>query len=341
MKEKAKETENRKENPLITVVVPVYNVSACLRCCLSSIQGQSYQNLEILLINDGSTDDSPKICQDYCDQDPRFQLISQENQGLGSARNTGLSRAKGDCICFVDSDDWLHPNYVRILYENLITYKADLSICRFTSFEEEVPPTKETGAFESAVQILDQMDLLNALLKDDPVNTMVAWNKLMRVSWLKGFHFENRWHEDQFMINEYVRRCRKAVVTTAVLYGYRKRPDSIMGTAHAKDLRHLDDLDAHKQRIYYFYRPRYRDAWKDLFLADLKNKTACYEKLYTKENARFLKKQIWPAYAWGFRQYLLAGGLFRKDGQGLRLSLFLISPRLYVLLKRLFLKRSV
>ncbi len=337
MKENEKSEENQRENPLITVTVPVYNVSAYLRCCLNSIKEQSYQNLEILLIDDGSTDDSAKICREYCDQDPRFRLIQQENQGLGPARNTGLRNAKGKYICFVDADDCLHPDFVRILYENLITYEADLSICRFESYEGETPEdlSGETSKQNNEVLVLNQLGLLNALLKDDPVTTTVAWNKLIAVDWLNGFHFENKWHEDQFMINEYVRRCRKAVFTSAVLYEYRELPDSIMGKGNSMDLRHLDDLEAHRQRIWYFYRPKYRTEWENLFKADLETQLFWYTHFYNNKTAKLLKKQFYPSYAWSFRQYLLAGGLFRLNKLNLQFFIFRMSPRLYMFLKKL------
>ncbi len=339
MKEKV--VGNRRERSLITVVVPVYNVDTYLRCCLSSIQEQSYQNLEILLIDDGSTDDSPRICQEYCEQDPRFRLIRQKNQGLGPARNTGLDQAKGSYICFVDADDYLHPDYVRILYENLTGCHADFSVCRFETFEGEVPEDLigEAGKQKNEYKVLDQLGLLNDLLKgdrDERITTMAAWNKLVSVDWLKGFRFVNKWHEDQFMINEYIRRCRKAVFTTAVLYEYRKRPDSITGRENDQDLRHLDDLEAHEQRIWYFYRPKYRAIWGDLFREDLRNKISWYVCLYNDKNARSLKKRIHPSYAWSFRQYLLTGRLFKVDRRNLHFLIFMLSPGLYMFFKKLF-----
>ncbi len=325
-------------NPLITVVVPVYNAYPYLHCCLDSIQRQSYQNLEILLIDDGSTDDSAKICRAYCNQDLRFQLIRQENKGLGPARNTGLDLAKGSYICFVDADDCLHPDYVRILYENLTSTQADFSVCCFESFEGDVPrqPTGKTADQRNELLVLDQMGLLNVLLKEEPATIVVAWNKLVAVDWLRGFHFENKWHEDQFMINEYVRRCNKAVFTSAILYEYRKHPDSIMGKESSRDLRHLDDLEAHEQRIKYFYQPQYQDMWKDLFLSDLWNKISWYMKLYDSENAGLLKKRICPSYAWSFRQYLKIDRPHKIDRAELHLFIFRLSSRLYVFLRKFF-----
>ncbi len=343
MTDTTEKTNSKTTEPLITVAVSIYNTQEYLVPCLDSIRKQSFKNLEILLVDDGSTDDSVKICLEYCEKDPRFRLIRQENQGLGPARNTGLREAKGKYICFVDSDDYLHPDYVRILYENLINYKADLSICRFETFHGEIPIQDDTtiGEVKNEVHLLDQLGLLKALLKDDSAASatiVVAWNKLVRVNWLKGFRFENKWHEDQFMINEYIKRCKKAVVTSAKLYKYRARPDSIMGEKNLKDLRHLDDIEAREQRIRYFYRPKYKPIWKDLFFTDLKYKIIWYRLLYTKENAKLLKKRIYPSYVWGLRQYLLAGGLNRKNGDSRHLSLylFLLSPEMYMHFMKLY-----
>ncbi len=330
-------------DPLVTIVVPIYNTQEYLTPCLDSIRDQHYTNLEILLIDDGSTDDSAKICLKFCEKDSRFRLIRQDNQGLGPARNTGLREAKGRYICFVDSDDYLHPDYVRILYENLINYKADLSICRFETFHGEIPKQDNTaiGEVKNNVRLLDQPGLLKALLKDDSAASatiVVAWNKLVSVNWLKGFSFENKWHEDQFMINEYIKRCKKAVITSAKLYKYRERPDSIMGEEKLKDLRHLDDIEAREIRIRYFYRPKYKPIWKDLFFTGLKYKIIWYRLLYTKENAKLLKKRIYPSYVWELRQYLLAGGLNRKNGyeRHMSLYLFLLSPELYLNFMKLY-----
>ncbi len=335
MENKKGQGQIRSDKPLITIVVPVYNVAAYLSCCLCSIQKQSYRNLEILLVDDGSTDDSAKICQRYCDLDSRFQLVQQQNQGLGSARNTGLDLAKGSYICFVDADDYIHPDYVKILLENLISSHADLSVCQFRTFEGEAPIQydEEKTEQKNELKILDQLELLNALLQEHSATTVVVWNKLTSVKWLKGFHFVNKWHEDQFMINEYVRRCRKAVFTSAVLYKYRKRPDSIMGAENRQDLRHLDDLEAYEQRIKYFYQPKYKAEWKDLFKIDLNHRINLYSSLYNKENAYKLRQLIYPRYVWGFWQYLKTGGLFYKGGHRRRLIVFLISPELYIRLR--------
>ena len=122
--------------PLISVIVPVYNVAPYLELALDSIRYQSYQNLEIILINDGSTDDSESICKDIASQDERFRYIYQENAGASVARNRGLDLASGEYIIFVDSDDWLDTSAIEILYRNLKKYDADIAAGNYNMYND-------------------------------------------------------------------------------------------------------------------------------------------------------------------------------------------------------------
>ncbi len=326
------------EKPLITVVVPVYNTEKYLRQCLVSISRQSYDHLDVVLVNDGSTDNSGEICKGFCDTDARFRLVSQDNAGLGAARNKGIDLAQGEYICFVDSDDRIHPDYVRTLYENLILYQADLSICSYRIVAENSSGTHDNavGTPTNEIEVMDRSALLETLLTEETNEVLVAWNKLVSRDWLYGFRFENKWHEDQFMINEYILRCEKAVLTSAKLYDYRYRPESIMGSEMQHDLRHLDDLEAKEKRVQYFYTEEYRSVWKPLFLQYLNNRIFWYVKLSNKENAKKIKQIIYPSYKWGLRQYFKIGGLFRKNGDAFRMYAFLFSPKLYKLSRNQF-----
>lgn len=122
---------------LISLIVPVYNVAPYLHRCINSILEQSYQNIEILLINDGSTDNSAFICQEYAEKDSRIRVIHQSNQGPSAARNTGISAAKGDYIAFIDSDDFIEKDYLKNLYQAAVQNQSDIAVCNFTSFNEE------------------------------------------------------------------------------------------------------------------------------------------------------------------------------------------------------------
>ena len=120
-------------NPMISVIVPVYNAEKYLKECIRSILNQTIQNLELILVNDGSTDGSGYICDEYINKDNRIKVIHKENGGVSSARNMGISEATGEYFTFVDSDDYLEPNALEILYNDIIIYNADIS-CALHAF---------------------------------------------------------------------------------------------------------------------------------------------------------------------------------------------------------------
>lgn len=124
------------DNELISVVVPIYNVEKYLRQCLDSIQNQTYQNFECLLINDGSPDNSADICREYVEKDSRFKYFEKENGGLSDARNYGIRQSKGSYLTFVDSDDWLENDALQQLYDALKKENADISIGRYNCYDE-------------------------------------------------------------------------------------------------------------------------------------------------------------------------------------------------------------
>ena len=121
----------------ITVIVPVYNVENYLNKCLDSLINQTYKNLEIIVINDGSTDNSGTICQEYAQKDNRIVYIEKENGGLSDARNAGLDRMTGSYVTFVDSDDWIEQDYVEVLYNKLTEHQADVSVGNYYSYNED------------------------------------------------------------------------------------------------------------------------------------------------------------------------------------------------------------
>ena len=120
----------------ITVIVPVYNVENYLNKCLDSLINQTYKNLEIIVINDGSIDNSGEICQEYAQKDNRIVYIEKENGGQSEARNMGLDRMTGSYVAFVDSDDWVELDYVEILYKKITEYQADIAVGNYYSFNE-------------------------------------------------------------------------------------------------------------------------------------------------------------------------------------------------------------
>lgn len=183
-----------KEHPKITIIVPVFNSANYLIPCLDSIINQTYQNLEIILVNDGSTDNSPKIIQDYHRKDSRIIIINQKNQGLSGARNSGLKHATGDYVTFVDSDDQITPHMIADLIHAIQSAHADISVC---SFKELYPSGKTVGfSHHYPAQIFDTASALSAMLKEQGFMLSTTM-KLFPTKYFKNLKFPvGKLHED-------------------------------------------------------------------------------------------------------------------------------------------------
>lgn len=150
------------EKPLVSVIVPVYNAVQYLTQCLDSILGQTYKNLEIILVNDGSTDESGKVCDDYKKKDSRVVVIHQENRGVSSARNNGLKHMTGEWLCFVDADDVVQTNYIEYLYNLANTFNAEVSACGYTKINRNdiykvITNNSNEYTFFSAAEAIEDM----------------------------------------------------------------------------------------------------------------------------------------------------------------------------------------
>ena len=221
------------DSSLISFIVPVYNVASFLHICVDSIINQTYRHLEIILVDDGSTDKSGIICDMLAEKDDRISVVHQTNGGLSDARNTGLDLAKGDFICFVDSDDVIHDRYAEILLSNIGT--ADMIFCDYVEIEssDNVIFCKESNGQQMIVkrtftssQALSNID--NLVLKNSPV-VVVAWNKLYRKKiWEKIRFPKGKIHEDEFVIHHVIAACKTLAFISEKLYYYRQHPNSIM-----------------------------------------------------------------------------------------------------------------
>ncbi|WP_022772809.1 glycosyltransferase family 2 protein [Butyrivibrio sp. AE2015] len=218
---------------LISVIVPIYNVEKYLEKCIYSITNQTYKNLEIILVNDGSTDNCSTIIDSFIKLDNRIKYFFQENAGLSAARNTGIENASGDYYLFIDSDDYIHPRMVEILYNNLKEYNADISICDLHWIEEG----ESVGEYvDNNPMVYSGKDVLRKLIGDDLIS-VVAWNKLYKKEIFEEIRYPvGRIHEDEFVIHRILAKCHKSVYTDAKLYFYIKRKGSIVSTQSSKSL---------------------------------------------------------------------------------------------------------
>ena len=213
-------------DPLISIIIPCFNAEKTLEKCLKSVVQQSYANLEIIIIDDGSTDETSLIYNKFQSNDERILVLKQQNSGVSKARNTGVKAATGDYICFVDSDDWAELNYCSELYSLLVGENADISIVE-ASYEDEngkVLCNKPT----SEEKIFDGNRALVLLLEDQEIQSH-PWGKLFKAELLKNVHFpENlKCFEDYSTLFKIFNKAVKVVKSNKKLYHYIQREDSL------------------------------------------------------------------------------------------------------------------
>lgn len=230
--------------PLVTIIVPVFNVEQYVRACLRSIIVQDYPNLEVLVVDDGSSDGSRAICEDYAEQDKRIKVFSKPNGGLGSARNFGIERASGDLICFIDSDDRVTPDFVSSFLERILD-GHDIVVSDYASI---LPDGRLLSTNLVAPYKGERDSITHLLLSDNECN---AWNKMYRrkVFDNEKLRFGPGWFEDFACVPAIIGSSNSVGFTNRVTYQYVQRKGSIISSIKNTPLRVLDIIDAAKQLI--------------------------------------------------------------------------------------------
>lgn len=209
---------------LISIVVPVYNVEKYLEECVNSIFKQTYKNLEIILVDDGSKDSSSTMCDELAKKDYRVKVIHKENGGLSDARNVGIENSTGKYIQFVDSDDFIEENMVEILYKDILENKADVAMCSHYIYKDGEKTTDATYKKE----IFNKIEVLQEILLDEKVRSY-AWNKLFKKSLFDEIRFpKGKVFEDIYTISPILKKSEKVVLNDIPLYYYRQREGSIL-----------------------------------------------------------------------------------------------------------------
>ena len=217
------------ENQLISIIVPVYNVEEYLKQCLDSILEQTYRNWELILVNDGSTDSSGLICQEYAEKDARIRYYEKENGGLSDARNYGIDRVQGEYITFIDSDDWVTKTYIEELYSKLQHYNADVSISNYFCFQES-NATFYKHVFEPWEKEYDSKYLLENYfdIQGGYFFLSTAWGKLYKKSLFEWLRFaKGITSEDAALTYKIYDLADKIVYFHKDSYCYRQRKGSI------------------------------------------------------------------------------------------------------------------
>lgn len=280
---------------LVSIIIPIYNVEKYLEKCIKSIINQTYRNLEIILINDGSTDESAKICEAYKELDNRIIFINKKNGGAASAKNEGLKVAKGDYITFVDSDDFVELDMIEYMVNTIKKYNSDIVQCSFTNLYKNTEKFKQDKIIEQKIGSKDFLELF--ITKWD---SSLFWNKLFKREVIENVFFkEGRCIDDEFFTYKCVINSKSIVTSNKIVYNYRMRKSGVMKSERSQK-------QILKDRVDYLYE-RYelvRKIYKDLDKSFLEHLLTYYliiskdyyvnEKLldYMKNNLKSIKVKI-------------------------------------------------
>ena len=247
---------------LISVIVPVYKVENYLNQCIESIVNQTYKNLEIILVDDGSPDNCPLMCDNWAKKDNRIKVIHKQNNGVSSARNVGLEVATGDYLCFVDSDDTIHPKYCEILLNSILTNNADIAVCSWKKVNDiNNPKNKNYNTNNLTSKCFEGGEVFDLLYNKKIPLIMALWIKLYKKDIFKNITFpENKTvAEDDAIIPQVLLNCKRMVYVNLALYNNTQRNDSLTTISFSK--KRLHSLEVFKDRIEFIkvHKPEFVD----------------------------------------------------------------------------------
>lgn len=306
------------ETEIISVIIPVYNVEKYLEKCIRSVVEQTYNNLEIILVDDGSLDQSGIICDKWLEKDERIRVIHKANGGLSDARNAGLDVATGTYIGFVDSDDYIHPKMYQRLYEKIRDNRADLAVCGFDWIDEQTgTPYRSTKILSNYV--VDKKEAINSICNNNAF--IVVWNKLYKRELFHDLRFPyGKFAEDLFIMPVLFNKCTRIVSASGNYYYYVRTPNSICRCE--KTVWHLDEVEASYNMMLFCKNNGYSDLIQDISVMMVNKFIGNMEVIKTllpeeKQRVRDIKKMV----RYGIINY----------GQNVRFlnKLYAVSPALY------------
>ena len=322
---------------LISVIIPVYKVEAYLTACVESVLAQTYQNLELILVDDGSPDNCPQMCDVFAARDSRVRVIHKENGGLSSARNAGIGVARGEYLAFLDSDDLWSPLFLERLYRAIQETGADFSVCLFRQFCEA--PAVLTPE-ESKTEVLTQRQAFECFFNERNVNMVVAPNKLYRRCLFDAVRYPvGKIHEDEAVIHEIIGGAKTVAWVEEAHYHYRQAPGSI--TTSQFSLKRLDETYAKEQRIAWLEAHGMHDLADRTRVIYLSNLMRLYrtvhQELDDKTAARKACSKLYATFKSVYNTELV-----RQESLKMRLRciLFTVFPKVYSALEYARLKRK-
>lgn len=266
--------------PMISVIIPVYKVEDYLDKCVKSILDQTYSELEIVLVDDGSPDQCPEMCDSWAERDSRIKVIHKQNGGLSDARNAGLDICTGEYIAFVDSDDWIKANMYQIMMETLERENADICACNIISCY----PDREVS-WGGKVYTVGNSETMLDLLYSDSLYPVCAWNKLYRKELWDGFRFPvGKICEDAFTTYMLLHKAKRIVQITDALYCYRIRSESIMTSSFSH--KKMDEEEAWRKN-YEFIKENYPKVYRKAYTFYLQSVNSLIHRIKPEEREQF------------------------------------------------------
>ena len=312
--------------PLISVIIPVYNVEKYLHRCLDSVIAQTYQNIEIICVDDGSIDESGRICDQYAVRDAHIKVIHQENQGLSAARNRGLDAAEGEYIAFVDSDDYILEDMYKKMLDKLLNYNVDLCVCQWQyEFSDGRQVVKKKNIDPTIYGRKTSLEFARFLYRGNSENGVVvaAWNKLYRRALLDTIHFEGRIHEDDAFNGRIMAKNISVYVMEEQFYVYAQNGDSLTNKPFSANKFFFLDVLAERRELFK----------SDAFIRQETELLYC--NMYIEYCLRARKDGVAVSHPERYRQiFRKMFSSLRREGKAnikfrLRMMLFSFSPSLY------------
>lgn len=318
---------------LISIIVAVYNAEEWLNRCIDSIIDQTYSNIEIILVDDGSTDRSPTICDEYAKKDDRVVVIHKPNGGLSDARNTGISAAKGAYIGFVDNDDYIVSNMYEDMLKAMEQSDVDLVVCNCTYVDEDGQPVGEISPISKS-EIISPKEYFVRLASPKSGYYITVWNRLYKRELLDGIQFPcGRTNEDSYVVHRIVQRCRSIMVLNNSYYFYIQRDASLSRTP--KTDQYYDSIEALIDRIEFYSQNEYRDLYTDI-LRQLINNHIQIRRNYLFRGKKTIKGLERAAEirckvvkeSWRFHEYIDGAYIFKAIAVDLVIVSRIISERI-------------
>lgn len=249
-------SQESKDNKLISIIIPVYNAETYIEKCIQSIRKQSYTELEIVIVNDGSTDKSREICEDFRKQDTRIRIVNKENEGAAAAKNTGLDEANGDFLMFVDSDDYIENDMIEEMFKKLNAASADICICNFIQEKTDGVPCEDSSQMlHFGDRVFSGFEMLELLNGDLWWRLCQPCTKLYRKELFSDIRFPLQVVEDLAVMHLLYDKCQKVCFADKAFYHYVQQESSVLHTRQVAVV--LDVIKILEERIMYYEKKGY------------------------------------------------------------------------------------